>query len=328
MTGIAAALRDAEHLLWEEILGVSVLHFFFLSRRVSGQFTFGGWLPRHWRCFEFILQLLAIGHFLRAAVIIGTPGLVNWGVCAQGWPSRSYTKCPQGGSTFHVHLWFPGANRAWGQVGFLGCDIEWNLPEQTGKGLSLTAFPSKASHTTGTCRVIPSVSTVHCRGWLSARRQHSREEAWAGIHSTSRDWGQLNFAMKIPQGLWFILGLLSQTDEVHGRTLKGVQWSPDRLCLPHASSQLGPKPAQPPGMGQHPKSGDSPEYSRHHFLPFSLTSCQYYLQHRPFARVWFCQAQPPIQVLSHLWGYLYDLGGILCLRRSSRVVSIRSSCIF
>ena len=26
------------------------------------------------------------------------------------------------------------------QVGFLACEIEWNLPEQTGKGLSLTTF--------------------------------------------------------------------------------------------------------------------------------------------------------------------------------------------
>ena len=36
--------------------------------------------------------------------------------------------------------------RALGKVGFLGSEIKWKVPEQTGKGLSLRTFPSKASH--------------------------------------------------------------------------------------------------------------------------------------------------------------------------------------
>ena len=106
--------------LWEMLsiffekryLGMSVLHLFFPPWRVWGQFTFCSWLPGRRPCLEFILQVPAIGHFLRAAVISGTPGLVNWSACVQGWPSCSYTKCPQGGSTFSSPLLVPGGEQS------------------------------------------------------------------------------------------------------------------------------------------------------------------------------------------------------------------------
>ena len=53
-------------------------------------------------------------------------------------------------STRHQHFsgpaWCLKAARVLVLVCFLGCEIEWNVPEQTGKGLSLTTFPPKASH--------------------------------------------------------------------------------------------------------------------------------------------------------------------------------------
>ena len=52
----------------------------------------------------------------------------------------SYRKCPQGGSTFACPALVPGATRSLGPVGFLGCEIEWSVPEQEGKGLKLTTF--------------------------------------------------------------------------------------------------------------------------------------------------------------------------------------------
>ena len=77
------------------------------------------------------------GHFLRAAIIIGTPGLVNWGACGQGWSSCSYRICPQGGSTFSWDPLVPGGKQSL-RAGYL--PGLWNWPEQTGKGLSLTSF--------------------------------------------------------------------------------------------------------------------------------------------------------------------------------------------
>ena len=38
------------------------------------------------------------------------------------------------------YLWFLGQPES-GQLGFLGCELEWNVPEQKIKGLCLTSFP-------------------------------------------------------------------------------------------------------------------------------------------------------------------------------------------
>ena len=40
----------------------------------------------------------------------------------------------------------PSATRFLGKVGFLDGELEWNVPEQTPKGLSLTSFSLKAAH--------------------------------------------------------------------------------------------------------------------------------------------------------------------------------------
>ena len=47
---------------------------------------------------------------------------------------------------FSGPAWCLKATRVLVLVCFLGCEMEWNVPEQTGKGLSLTTFPPKASH--------------------------------------------------------------------------------------------------------------------------------------------------------------------------------------
>ena len=75
----------------------------------------------------------------QAAVTNRIPGLVNWG---------SFRICDQILFTENVHkvaallkpTLAPGVTRALGQAGYLGCEIKWNVPEQTGKGLSLTTF--------------------------------------------------------------------------------------------------------------------------------------------------------------------------------------------
>ena len=106
---------------------------------MSGQFTFGSWLPKSRLCLEFISPVPATAQFLRAVVINGIPGLVNWGAC-ELVTGCSYRKPPQDGSTFPYPPLIPLGQAVLGQVGFLACEIDWNLPEQTGKGLSLTTF--------------------------------------------------------------------------------------------------------------------------------------------------------------------------------------------
>ena len=54
-----------------------LLFFSFFSVKDVRTTTFVGWLPERQMCLEFISQVLATGHYLRVAVIYGTPALVN-----------------------------------------------------------------------------------------------------------------------------------------------------------------------------------------------------------------------------------------------------------
>ena len=54
-----------------------VFFFSFFSLKDVRTTTFVGWLPERQMCLEFISQVLATGHYLRVAVIYGTPALVN-----------------------------------------------------------------------------------------------------------------------------------------------------------------------------------------------------------------------------------------------------------
>ena len=119
--------------------------FFFFS--LKGMITIYLWqlVPESQLCFEFFSNIRP-RYFLRAVITNRIPGLVNWG---------SFRTCDQilfteniheAAALFNAHLWFLGVTRALGKVCFLGSEIEWNVPEQTQKTLSVRTFSSKASH--------------------------------------------------------------------------------------------------------------------------------------------------------------------------------------
>ena len=64
-------------ILFERGGSMCLLFFSFFSVKDVRTTTFVGWLPEHQMCLEFISQVLATGHYLRVAVIYGTPALVN-----------------------------------------------------------------------------------------------------------------------------------------------------------------------------------------------------------------------------------------------------------
>ena len=247
---------------------------------------------------------------------------------SQGWPSCSYRKCPQGGSTFSCDPLVPGGKQSEDKLAFWAVkQSEICLRKQERSWASLFS-PPKASHTKGPCRVIPSVSTVHCRGCLGARRQHSQG---GGGLSWDPQLQQIEASWILPwnsSGPWFYVGLLSQPDRAHKKTLKTVQLRvPCQAVSTRCKFKIGTNTSSASRDGI---ASQVMEVAQNTigtaFLPFSLTSCQYYLKHCPFAIVWLCQAQPPHSGVKSSPRYL--LLGTFCLRRSSRVVSITSSSIF
>ena len=69
----------------------------------------------------------------------------------------------------------PPATRALRSAGLLGCELEWNVPEQTLKGLCL------ATSKLLPCRLIPTLATIPGEG---PRRLHSQRGAlnWRPQH--------------------------------------------------------------------------------------------------------------------------------------------------
>ena len=76
---------------------------------------------------NLFLQFPPPGRVLRTA-INRTQRLRNRGASKPRRWSCSYRKCPQGDSTSPRPPLVPWATRALGQLGFLGCKWEWNVP--------------------------------------------------------------------------------------------------------------------------------------------------------------------------------------------------------
>ena len=114
----------------------------------------------------------------QAAVTNRIPGLVNWG---------SFRTCDQILFTENVHkvaallkpTLAPGVTRALGQAGYLGCEIKWNVPEQTGKGLSLTTFLLKHHTDTSSWHPFQFHGTL-LRLHVGLRGYTLRNELWIG----------------------------------------------------------------------------------------------------------------------------------------------------
>jgi len=146
-------------------------------------------------------------------------GLVNWGSCDQGCSSCSYTKCPQGGSTFSCPPLFPGVQR-------------------------------KASHK-GTMQTNP--FRVYCTLLRLLRRQKAALPGGRKFELRSPAPAEIEASwifLEIPQGFdatrnsW--PGQTKHTVELLKVFNEG---RPSRLCIPQPGSAVGPKPAQPPGVG-------------------------------------------------------------------------------
>ena len=169
LISILAAIRDAEHLvLWRTFDFVFSGFFFFLK----GVRTIYLWQLASWELAGFEIYFsstcpTAFPEGICQFTELHT-ALVNWGVCVHWWSSCSYRKFPQDGSTFACPTLVPGAARSLGPVGFLGCEIEWNVPEQAGKGLRLNTFSPLKPHTSILSRLMPSGSRAHCWGCLGA----------------------------------------------------------------------------------------------------------------------------------------------------------------
>ena len=119
--------------------GLSCGHFFLFSLKNLRKVTCRTWLLES-VVFGIYFCNTRPGPFLRAPVISSPIGLVNGGTSKHRCTSCSYRKCPQGGSTSSyptLVLRQPETRRA----PLLACDLQWNVPEQTLKGLCLT--PSK-----------------------------------------------------------------------------------------------------------------------------------------------------------------------------------------
>ena len=176
MTGIAAALRDARHLVWEGRFGCVCSIFFFLLL-----------LKGHEDNLPLAVGFLNIGCvgnlFLRCQ-----PQDISWGQLSLSEPQALWIEVPvckgdQVVVTENVHkaaALFMRPFSSWREAESEGKMASWAVKQseiclsKQERSWASPLFPSKASHTKEPCRVIPSVSTVHCRGCLGARRQHSQ----------------------------------------------------------------------------------------------------------------------------------------------------------
>ena len=110
---------------------------------VWGKFTCCNWFLESWVWNLFVQhwpQDLSWGQLSLTA----PQGLVNWngGTSKHLWSSCSYRTWPQGGNTSSYPTLVEVTLEV---VGFLGCEFEWNIPEQTNaQGLkSYYYFPLK-----------------------------------------------------------------------------------------------------------------------------------------------------------------------------------------
>ena len=90
----------------------------------------------------------------------------NW------WASCSYRKFPQGGSTFSCPTLVPPATRALGKVGFLGCELEWNVLE-TQERVSHCFFPLNLHPPPQPDAHLGLCSLLRCLGGSTLRKEAS-----------------------------------------------------------------------------------------------------------------------------------------------------------
>ena len=147
---------------------------------------------------------------------VNTSAGKNW------WASCSYRKFPQGGSTSSCPTLVPPATRALGKVGFLGCELEWNVLEQTPKGLCLTASsPSIFTHPPAWC---PPGAPLPLE---VPRRQHSQEGGFSWGPQCHIPWvlGEFILALEARGSghhRWGALGILVPARENQSTSLSGV----------------------------------------------------------------------------------------------------------
>ena len=102
------------------------------------------------------------------------------------WASCSYGKCPQGGSTSSCSALVPPVTSALRKVSFLGCNLEWSVPEQAPKPFYLT--------TSSPLKLLPS-PLASCFTWAVfpagvPRRLHSQGVlSWGPQHGETCDLG-------------------------------------------------------------------------------------------------------------------------------------------
>ena len=185
LIGIPATIRDAEHLVLQWRFDFVL----FFIQRVWGQFTFGSWLPDSWLVWGYIFRIPAPWHFLKAAIKNRTTTLVNWGTYVCPWSSCSYRKCPQEGSIFACPTLVPGATRSLGPAGFLGCEMEWNVTEQAGKGLRLTTSAPEGLTQANVQTNAFQVQSILLRVLRCLEGCPLRKEAWAGNPSARKGRG-------------------------------------------------------------------------------------------------------------------------------------------
>lgn len=114
---------------------------FFPPEIVGGKFTCGKWLIEGLLCLEFILAVPALGHFLRIAVMNSPPGFLNWRCQWAPMVELKLQEMSTRGQPFLTPASGPSSKESLGKVGFLGCELEWTVPDQTLKGWWLSASP-------------------------------------------------------------------------------------------------------------------------------------------------------------------------------------------
>ena len=143
----------------------------------------------------------------------------------------------------------PPATRTLRSAGLLGCELEWQVPEQTLKGLCLTT--SKLLP----CRLIPTLATIPGRGLprrldsqggaLNWRPQH--QETWR-FHVTFPRPSSSEGRATIP---WVLQGLWSQPEDTRQYRSLNEGTLPDVMTPPQSGHRDQASTGSRDGIGAH-----------------------------------------------------------------------------
>ena len=183
------------------------------------------------------------------------------GASERWWPSCSYRKCPQGGSTSLCPALVPLIP----EPRFMGCGVEWNMPEQTPKGWCLTTSSPEAStllpilKLPGHCSLLWFLG-VHCQeaGFSWDSRSRRPGSGWLFPVVLVREMGYCVLC---------VLGILfpareNQTTLFRGDSLRTPCMSVDSCPV---SPSLELNHTQVLAMGSQTKSGRLGDQSGHSF---------------------------------------------------------------